>query len=884
MNPLRGRAGLTALLTSAAFIAAPAIAQDAPRSSPPPQSQNSDNGDIIITALKRADSLQNVPISVQALSTKKLDELNVSNFKDYVATLPSVSFQALGGTPGTNVVYMRGVASGGDGNHSGSLPSVGVYLDEQPVTTIGGNLDVHIYDIARIESLSGPQGTLYGASSEAGTIRIITNKPDTSSFYGRMDVEGNKVSKGGYGGKVEGMLNMPLSSFAAVRVVGFYEKDPGYIDNVPGTRDFISPAVGGGPPAVATYPNNTIRSDGGISVNNAPFVKKDYNDTEIWGGRAALKVDLDSNWTVTPSLLYQDTRSHGAYGYDPQVGDLKVQHFFPEYRRDRFWQAGLTIEGKVGNWDLTYAGAYLDRKDRQSSDYTDYAEAYDNLYSSVGGLSYYFAYLNNNGNTIDPRQRIVATDHFKKMSQEIRVASPATDRFRIVAGAFYQRQSNLIHQDYQIAGLADDLSVNGSPGTLWLTQQHRVDKDYAMFGEASYDITPTLTFTAGGRAFIYDNSLIGFFGFGRNPGNGFTDSPPNAAFSSRTGVIQCFTQDGERLRDALASGGSINLLPPAVAGSPCTNLGVYATGQGIVPVKASGEGVTYRFNLSWKPRPGLLFYGTMSRGFRPGGINRRADVPPYQADFLTNYELGAKTTWLGGKLRFNAAIYRQDWDKFQFSFLGANSFTEIHNGPNARIWGAEFDSALTLGGLSLTASGSYTDAKTQKNLCGYDDPTFTCTTPGTDGQINYVSASAGTRLPITPRVKLSGSARYTMPLSDGVKGYVQGVVTYQSSASTDLRTKVFILQLNDPTDPAVAANPASYYNAAATLGRLPAYAAANFALGAEFSSYSLELFIQNAFDARGQLSRFQECGSCGQRPYVVPITPRTIGIRAGAKF
>ena len=867
MSLLRRRLAVSGLLASAALAATPAMAQDAP---PAPDSQANnqpDNGDIIITALKRSDSLQNVPISVQALSTKKLDELNISNFQDYVASLPSVSFQALGGTPGTNVVYMRGVASGGDGNHSGSLPSVGVYLDEQPVTTIGGNLDVHIYDIARIESLSGPQGTLYGASSEAGTIRIITNKPDTSKTYGRIDVEGNKVSKGGWGGKAEGMINIPLSPNIAFRAVGYYEKDAGYIDNVPGTRDFISPAVAGGPPAVATYPNNTIRPDGGISVNNAPFVKKDYNDTEIWGGRAALKVDLDSNWTITPSFLYQDTRSHGSYGFDPKVGDLEVQHFFPEYRRDRFWQAGLTIEGKVGNWDVTYAAAYLDRKDLQSSDYTDYAEAYDNLYSSVGGLAYYFAYWDKNGNNIDPRQRVVGTDHFKKMSQEFRVASPSTDRFRIVAGAFYQRQSNDIHQDYQITGLAPELSVNGWPGTLWLTQQHRVDKDYAMFGEASYDITPTVTFTAGGRAFIYDNTLIGFFGFGRNPGGGYTDSPPNGAFSSRTGFIQCFTTGGQRLRDALASGGSTTLLPPAVAGAPCTNLGVYTNG-GVIPVEASGQGVTYRFNLSWKPRPGLLMYGTVSRGFRPGGINRRADVSPYAADFLTNYEVGAKTTWLGGKLRFNAAFYRQDWDKFQFSFLGQNSFTEIHNGPNARIWGAEFDSSLTLGGLSLTASGSYTDAKTTKNLCLFDDPTFTCADTGNG---NMISAPKGTRLPITPKVKLNGTARYTVPMGDA-KIYGQGVVSYQSSASSDIRTAIYETFSGNVISPA------------AQLGELKAFTTANFALGAEFKNFDIELFIENAFDTRGQLSRFQECGSCGQRPYIVPNRPQTVGVRLGSKF
>jgi outer membrane receptor protein involved in Fe transport len=142
--------------------------------------------EVIITAQKREENLQDVPVSIQALGGQKLEELQVSDFGDFVKFLPSVSTQASG--PGFGSVYMRGVASGGDGNHSGSLPSVGIYLDEQPITTIQGALDIHVYDIARVEALAGPQGTLYGASSQAGTIRIITNKPKIGVFEGSFDV------------------------------------------------------------------------------------------------------------------------------------------------------------------------------------------------------------------------------------------------------------------------------------------------------------------------------------------------------------------------------------------------------------------------------------------------------------------------------------------------------------------------------------------------------------------------------------------------------------------------------------------------------------------------------------------------------------------------
>lgn len=853
-----------ALLAGSALASSSVFAQETPQSA----AENSDPNVIIVTAQKRSENLQSVPIAIQALGTQKLEQLNVTKFTDYVQQLPSVTFQALGGTPGTNVVYMRGVASGGDGNHSGSLPSVGVYLDEQPVTTIGGNLDVHIYDIARIESLSGPQGTLYGASSEAGTIRIITNKPDTSGFYGSIDGEVNTVHKGGQGGKIEGMLNLPLSQRAALRVVGFYERDAGFIDNVAGCRSFLPETNPFGcPPA----------KNGGIAVDNKQFVKKNYNDTEVYGGRAALKVDLDDNWTVTPAVMYQETKSHGSYGFDPRVGDLQVQHFLPEYRSDKFIQAALTIEGKLGNWDVTYAGAYLDRKDIQSSDYTDYAEAYDSLYSSVGGNAGYFFFQDSTGKTIDPRQRIVGTDHFKKMSHELRLASPSSEPVRVVAGLFYQRQSNQIHQDYQVNGLAPDLSVNGMPGTLWLTQQYRVDRDLAAFGELSYDIAPNVTLTAGGRAFMYDNSLIGFFGFGRNPAFDQASSsnsvPPNAVYSTRTGVAGCFTPGGLRLRDAqLAGNPTPSLLPAAVDGSPCTNLGVYNYSTGSVnPVHAKGSGGTYRFNATWKPSKDLMFYATWSRGFRPGGINRRADVANYEPDYLTNYELGFKTTLADGLIRLNGAIYQQDWKRFQFAYLGANSFTEIHNGPNARIRGVDIDVGVGRGPLTLTMAAAYADAKTRQNLCLFDDPTFTCTASGPNGQANLMSAPKGTRLPVTPQFKGSGTLRYTVPMGAAkVYGQVNG--TYQSSAASDLRTATYETFSGNVINPS------------AQLGRLKAYGQMNLAAGAEWDAFSLEIYVSNVFDERGELSRFEACGSCGQRPYIVPTTPRTIGLRAGAKF
>lgn len=819
------RAAGAALLATTSLTALPALAQDA--------ADNVDENEIIVTAQKRSENLQNVPISIQALGTAKLEQLNISDFKGYAQQLPSVAYQG-GGTPGTNVVYMRGVASGGDGNHSGSLPSVGVYLDEQPVTTIGGNLDVHIYDIARIESLSGPQGTLYGASSQAGTLRIITNKPSTAGYEGSIDGEINTIKGGGIGGKFDAMINAPLNERMALRVVGFYQRDAGYIDNVAGTRCFLP-------------------QPGGFCVNNAAYVEKDYNDVETYGARAALKVDLDDNWTVTPTLAYQKMLSQGSFAFDQLVGDLEIQRFAPEKRNDKWIQAALTIEGKIGNWDVTYAGAYLDRKTYSESDYTDYSEAYDSLYASVGGLAGYFYFLDSLGNTIDPRQRVIGTDHFKKLSQELRIASPGDQPLRFVGGLFYQRQSNDIFQDYIVNNLGPLVSVNGRPGTLWLTKQERVDRDYAAFGELSYDLMQNLTLTAGVRAYKFDNTLIGFFGFGRNPNGNFTATPYNGAGSSRTGVAGCFTTTGSRLRPVAGTPG-VQLLPGVVPGTPCTNLGNW-NGSGVDPVRVKDDGFTWRFNLSWKPTEDLMVYATASKGFRPGGVNRRADVAPYDADFLINYELGWKATLAQG-LRFNGAVYQQNWNDFQFSFLGENSFTVIRNGPDARIRGVDMDLSYSGQGLFLQLAGAYTDAKTTQNLCAIADPTYTCAGAG-----NAITAPSGTRLPITPRWKLTGTARYTFESGGAMKPYAQLNWAYQSRASSDIRVAE-----------------------AFKLGDLLAYGTVNMAVGAQWDSFNLELYVSNLMDERGQASRFVQCGQCYQRPYIVPITPRTIGLRAGTKF
>jgi outer membrane receptor protein involved in Fe transport len=863
------RALALGLLTSTA-LAAPALAQTTPPANtgqspapgtnatdvtaPPPQVEKATAGqarepnEIIVTATKREQYLQDVPLSILALGTRKLDQLNISNFEEYTKQLPSVSYNT--SQSGGAVIYMRGVATGGDGNHSGSLPSVGVYLDEQPVTTIGGALDVHIYDIARIESLAGPQGTLYGASSEAGTIRIITNKPDLTSTYGRVDGELNTVDHGGIGGKLEGMVNLPVSRNIAFRAVAFYEKDAGFIDNVFGSRTYC------GTPTFDTNGDINGCIHNGITVNNAPFVRKNINSVETYGGRAALKIDLDDNWTITPTIMHQYSKLDGFYAYDPTLGDLKVQRFRNEYSRDRWTQVAMTIQGKIANFDITYAGAYLDRPTYSVSDYTDYTDAYDAAYEGQGGLANYFYFQDAAGNTINPQQYIVGSEHFRKMSHELRISTPVDQPIRALVGAFYQRQTNHIYQNYKVDNLAPDLSVNGWPGTLWLTLQDRKDKDYALFGEGEWDVLPQLTLIAGGRLFRYDNSLFGFAGFGENPNfteeNGFPP-PPNAAGGS-SGVRRCLTVNGLQRIDDEGS----PLAPGGVAGTPCTNVGEVVNGVA-VPRESKGHGFTHRLSAKWKPTKDLMFYATWSRGFRPGGINRQPNAPAYAPDFLTNYEVGWKTSF--GPFTWNGALYHQIWKKFQFSFLGENSLTVIQNGRNAKIDGVETDMSYIQGGLSLNAAAAYTNARTSGAICHSSvDPTADCSAPD-----DYIVAPSGTRLPITPKFKATGTARYTWPMGIG-KAHVQGSVAYKGSASADIRQDI-----------GGGVNPNDY------LGRIRASTLVDGFVGYDWDRFSAELFVTNIFDVRNDIARFVACSICTQTK-IIPGRPRTIGIRLGTRF
>ena len=833
-------------------------------------------GEVIVTAQKRAESLQDVPISVEALGEEKMEELNVQNFKDYVQFLPSVTMQpALGAGSGYNNVYMRGVATGGDGQATTSVPSVGMYLDEQPITTVQGNLDVHLYDIARVEALAGPQGTLYGASSQAGTIRIITNKPDPSGFDAGYSLEANYVDMDDVGYVVEGFVNLPMGDNAALRLVGWSVSNAGWIDNKLATRTYTI--------------DQSTPDDDFVSVNDE-FVEDNYNTIDTLGARAQLRVNLGENWAVTPSLMYQKTEQEGSWGDDLNdvmaTGSQAVAHFRDEFVDDEWYQAGLTIEGSLGGLDIVYSGNYLDRDQEGATDYADYSFFYDNLYTTG-----YFArlFLDADGNQLNPDAGFENYDYYSKVSHELRVTTPADKRVRGLLGFFYQKQYHDFYQPFGlIEGLDPALAMNGleagGPGRydtyVYLNSMDRTDRDQAVFASVDFDITDAVTLSLGARYFEPEVTVKGFFGFGLGYG-------PGRAPGSDPSDYQCveFNDDGScAVRDLTQplepgdpqNGGSGAFSPngqgwsrngewrcPSQADSapdePCLNVD---TG-----IKESDQ--VFRVNLAWDATDSAMLYTTWSEGYRPGGINRNPFAGSYVSDFLTNYEIGWKTRFANDRLQFNGAVFLEEWDDIQISFQGANGITQVDNGPSAEVQGIEAQlDWLPTDNLRLGVALAYYDSELKDDYCdtdaqdGDDDGDIQeCRIDGETGEV-IIAAPAGTALPITPDFKGNLIARYSFGLG-GFDAYTQGAFVYQTSRAS-------ILSLDD----------------AEIYGEIPSSSFLDLAFGLENEKYTVELFVSNVTDEDAPLYLTSQCtpGVCGPQTYGVQSRPRTVGIRFSQDF
>ena len=376
----------------------------------------------------------------------------------------------------------------------------------------------------------------------------------------------------------------------------------------------------------------------------------------------------------------------------------------------------------------------------------------------------------------------------------------------------------------------------GHPDTIWLTEQHRTDRDLALFTEIEYDLTDRLTFIGGIRGYKYKNSLIGFNGYG-------------LGFSGTTGEAACFA-------------------PASVPNSPCTNLDS--------TIKNTGE--THKLGITYDLDDDKMVYLTYSTGFRPGGANRRTPLPPYLEDKLVNYEAGFKTSWAENTFVLNGAAFYQVWNDFQFPILGLNGLTEVQNAASARIYGFEADMTWAPNDrFTLNGAMSIIDAELSKNFCGFNvngEP-FTGCPAAVDDPMTLGDETAppeapkGQALPVVPKFKGTVTARYEFPLG-GMTAHVQGSVSGQSSAPSNLLV----------ADQAI-------------VGDQEGFVLTDFSVGLRQDNWTLVAFVNNAFDERPDLVSFVACpiGTCGitgpggnNGIYQGTAQPRTIGLRFGQDF
>jgi iron complex outermembrane receptor protein len=611
---------------------------------------------ITVTSRKRVENIQDTPLSITALGATKLDELGIENFDDYALMLPSLSYQSAG--PGLSQVYMRGASDGGSGNASGSQPSVAMYLDEQPVTAIGRNLDLHIYDIERVEALAGPQSTLFGASSQSGTIRIITNKPQVDTFEGGVDVSYGKTKSGDASHSLEGFMNLPVSDNAAIRLVAWTKKDGGYIDNIAGTR---------------TY---GLFTDGGnfstVEENNDDLIKENFNELTNSGARVALKVNLNDDWIATASYLTQKQETEGVWFQDSEnpsgdVGDLEVQRYFPDSMDDEFSQAALTIEGNFGSSSLVYAGSFMDRDVQYFNDYSDYADYFSTSWIQYYGCEYY--------GTADvdvdcSSMAIFYNDdnQYKRNTHELRLQSTDNAPLQYIVGLYYEDASHDYRQEWIMDGMAQgaDFRQFGVSNLWYLTDQKRADKQSALFGEVSYAFTEQLTTTLGARWFENESKLVGVSGYG--------------LIAPGFPIINVDSKDEDS--DSIFK---FNLT-----------------------YKIDDKKMVY---LTWSEgyRPG---------GINRDETDLVARI--YKSDFVTNTELGWKTMWLDNNLRWNGAIYHMQWDDMQFTRFDSSYGSPVGltvNASEAKIVGIESDiTYLLTPDWTVTAAFNFNQAELAADL------------------------------------------------------------------------------------------------------------------------------------------------------------------------
>jgi iron complex outermembrane receptor protein len=754
--------------------------------------------EVVVTARRRAQNIQEVPLYIQAFSGEDLRDSMARGFEDYARDLTSVSFGTSG--PGASTIAFRGAISQPAGFDA--ISSSTLYLDEIPITRDGQNPDVRLYDIERLEALSGPQPTLYGAGSQSGTLKIVTNKPDTTENSGSVMFEGGYLAEGEASYNASGVGNLVIiPDKLAVRLVGFYDHEGGYIDNVLGATSLYS-------------------SDNG-DRDNADKTEDDVNDWTSEGARLMVRWEPNENWIVDFGVIYQKSETDGRFDFNPAFGDLNTVKFKDETTEDEWYNLSLTIQGDLGFADLTLAGGTHNRDIDYNIDSTAYMSQYrsgslDRLERDTGerrfpsDLADYYqcAYYDYNCFEVgynfgaNPTGAIRLKQEVQSFAQEIRLVSKddGSNKFNWLVGAFYEKTDN----DWDYISTVDDLASNLEDSTVfayyygftptndWFDQGFREGttynglpgnerngqlqdiEQYALFAEFSYRFTDTITASAGGRWFniergVEENSLYLNF------------------------VADDFS------------------------------------------VTEETEDFSPRYNVTWTPTDNMLLYATYSEGMRPGGQNGVVAQNPLQdslgaplafkPDTLKNFEIGGKATWMDGRLLTNLSVFMMDWEDYQLSVrIPEGVGVTTVNVGNASIDGAEGTIAFKITEKwEISGAATYLDARID------DDVTFN------NGII--VAAESGDALPVVPEWKVAASLEYRTDLPwDGLSAMARFDYNYTGESVNSTNASVLLFPVGNST--AVDTQPA--YD----IGSL------YFTIESEENGWSAWIGIDNLWDER----------------------------------
>jgi len=803
--------------------------------------------ELLVTARKRSESLQDIPLSVQAFSAADLSKQDIVGLADYANKIPSLTYSAW--QPGASIIVFRGVTTTAESFNGTS--STALYLDEFPMTVEGGNPDIRLVDVNRLEAVSGPQPTTYGASSQSGTLKIVTEKPDLSEYGGFVDVSLSAMEEGDPSYDVSAAVNIPIiEDKLGIRLVAFQAEEGGFIDNVVGSsaqsHSFFSPgAIPGGPISR-------------VNITNADVADDDINSLETTGGRISALLQVNENWSITAMGMFQNVDSDGLSNFDPSVGDLQTIRFNKDTRKDDWYATTLTIEGDLGWADFISSTGYSERDYGYQIDSSQYNQQFnlDGLYiNAYGGATTYIAYMW--GITgfgpgpgfyateiTDTRAFSLLDGEQERFSQEIRLTSKDDgSRIQWMIGGFYEKFEDEFDFGSFIEGGSSSLAatlvyestfapyyygiVFDEPFNNYSSFSSDDREQWAIFGEFGFDITDKLNILVGARYFEAEQT-----------------SRYAGATLDGNAIFACeFIDPSDQYSGCLNPTGDPYLATlDNISGASTTS-----TDSGTSTLITA----TYEFNDD------VLTYFTRSEGFRLGGSNilRPASTAPRQfdSDKVVNYEIGVKSTLWDGRATLNASAFLMQWDDMQLNVedptlpFGFSSI--VVNAGKSEIKGAEvnFNVALT-DNFKVDGAVSYTDAQSTENVVLQGTPII----------------SDGDELPLSPDWKFSAGAEYTHPLSNlNSDGFVRFDYTYVGE------------QLNATTGSLLLTS--SNQNRTTVLEQ-DSYHTGNLKFGIENETWTASLAVSNIWDERANLftpPRFGDARQYVNRPREFTINFRT---------